>query len=304
MKLVDVLRPALLRFPRPNMAMLGLLGAGYPHDPKWRSVQPRFVAYRDSKIKCIVSADLSEWGGRYCYYWGRFYDLCHQMVLEQCLQQGDSYVDIGANLGFQSLYASRLVGSDGQVISIEPNPDTYAILQSHIGINRIRHCRALQLGLSDSEGEMVLSQADAHSGLATLRSLDRYAHQAVVPVRTGDSVFADIEFKGRVFMKMDVEGFELRALRGLQETLARIDYLNVEVTPEWIVDQGGTAEELMRLMVDAGFRAYEPVLRWTAKVFRPRLRLLPLAKPKPKQYDVFFVREPLLSRLNHLIEQG
>lgn len=290
MKLCDLLRPLMWRFPRQSMAVLGYLGGGYGADPYWKQVRPRFRSYHDRQLDCIVTADLAEWGGRSCYYWGRFFDVTHQAVLRQYLSPGDTYIDIGANVGYQSMYASRLVGPQGKVLSFEPNPPTYSILSGHIAINRLRNCQTFPMALSDAEGEAQLNQLEEHSGTSTLMSSSQALHSVKVRMRRGDDVLRDVEFRGKTFIKIDVEGFELHVLRGLQETLRRVDYVAVEVTPQWISQQGGRAEELYQLMREAGFEPLLSKLHWTMVIFHPRLELIPLKAPLPEQHDVIFVR--------------
>lgn len=290
MKLCDLLRPLMRVFPRQSMAILGYLGAGYGHDPQWKTVWPRYRSYFDRELQCIVTADLAEWGGRSCYYWGRFWDVTHQAVLRKFLGPGDTYIDIGANVGYQSLYAARLVGDSGLVLSFEPNPSAYSVLYGHVAINRVRQCRTFRMALSDTAGEAILHQLEEHSGTGTLRPQSQALRSVAVPMQRGDEVLQEIPFVGKAFVKIDVEGFELRALTGLRKTLDRVSAVSVEVTPEWFVQQGGSAEELYRYMQQAGFRALIPQVNWRLGLFGARLQLTPASAPPAEQHDVLFVR--------------
>ena len=291
MKLCDVLRPLMRIFPRQSMAILGYLGAGYAHDADWKTVWPRYRSYFDRQLQCLVTADLTEWGGRSCYYWARFFDVTHQAVVRRYLSPGDTYIDVGANVGYQSLYATRLVGPNGLVLSFEPNPPTYAILTSHVGINRLKNCRTFPIALSDARGEAILNQLEEHSGTSTLRPQASVLRSVNVPMEPGDDVLKDIAFSGRTFMKIDVEGLELRVLKGLRETLDRVTTVSVEVTDDWLVQQGGSAAELYAFMKEAGFQPLLPKIRWQMGLFNPRLDMQPLAHPLAEQHDVLFVRK-------------
>lgn len=297
-KAIDILRPILLVFPRPSMRILGYLGAGFAQDAQWKSVKPRYVSYFDRHLQCIMTADRTEWGGRKSYYWGRYYDLTLQSIFRKFVTPGATFIDIGANLGYHSLYAARLVGAEGMVLSFEPNPSTYSILTGHIAINRIRNCKAYEIALSDVSEEQELVQQDDHSGTATLRPLKQAAHTAKVLVRTGDETLHGIPFSGRVLMKIDVEGYELRVLRGLKETLRRVDVVTVEITPEWISNLGGYVTDLYGFMREMGFYAFIPELRWTAKLFFPELMLIPGENTTSKQHDSVFIRAPILEEMN------
>jgi len=291
MRICDVMRPLMRVFPRQSITLLGYLGAGFGNDPQWKTVSPRYRSYFDRDLQCVVTTDLAEWGGRSCYYWGRFWDVTHQAVLRKFLSPGDTYIDIGANVGFQSLYAARLVGTSGQVLSFEPSPSTYAVLAGHVAINRIRNCRTFQIALSDAPGEATLNQLEEHSGTATLRPQSQVLRSVSVSVERGDEVLRDMPFVGKALVKLDVEGFEQRVLMGLRETLNRIATVSVEVTPEWLAQQGGSAEELYRYMEHAGFRALIPRLRWRMGLWGAQLEITPVSQPPVGQHDVVFVRQ-------------
>jgi FkbM family methyltransferase len=273
------------------MKILGAIGAGYRHDPAWKAVRPRYRSYFDRRINSIVSADVAEWGGRYCYYWGRHFDIPHQAVLRKFLSPGDSYIDIGANVGYHSLYASALVGDTGQVLSFEPNPATFSVLASHIGINRIRNCMLFNMAISSAPGEAFLNQLEEHSGTSTLRAVPSAIRSMVVKIERGDDVLRKIQLSGKAVLKIDVEGFEYHVLQGLGETLQRISIVAVEVTPSWILEQGGSAEQLYDYMRRAGFQSFIPTLRWRMNMFAPTLELSPVDHPLAEQHDVLFIRQ-------------
>src|SRR5262249_2709942 len=146
------------------------------------------------------------------------------------------------------------------------------------------------LALSDAAGEAQLSQLEEHSGTSTLMAHPKAVRSVMIQMRTGDDVLKDIEFSGRVFVKIDVEGFEWQVLGGLRETLPRIAYVAVEVTPQWIEKHGARAEDLYGYMQAAGFRPLVPKLHWRMGLFNPQLELLPVTRPLAGQHDVVFVR--------------
>jgi len=304
MKLVDFLRPLMRSSPRQSIRLLGMLGAGYSADGAWADVQPRYRSYFDYQLQALVTADLSEWGGRSCFYWGRFYDVAHQALLRRFLRNGDTYIDIGANLGFQTLFARNLVGPQGTIISFEPNPTTYALLTSHIGINRVWNCRTFNMALGDQPGEAALNLTENHSGTATLRQDVSAIRSVTVPVMRGDDVLGPMTLAGRVVLKIDVEGFELKVLRGLRQTLERVSMASVEITPEWISQQGGTAEDLYRLMRDLGFLPYIAQPEWRFGLFESDLRIIPATGIIPEQHDGCFVRENLAHEMGLATPRG
>jgi FkbM family methyltransferase len=239
-----------------------------------------------------MTVDLAEWSGRSCYYWGRFFDVTHQVLLRQYLRPGDTYLDVGANIGYQSLFARKLVGPAGTVVSVEPHPDLFPILAGHFGINRISGTKLFNCALGDEAGEAMLSQPGNQTGQSTLLASDEPGKSVPVQVRTGDELFADIAFTGRTIMKIDVEGFELQVLRGLKRTLSeRIDFAYVEVTPEKLESIGESAQAVYDFMSQLGFKAAVPQLSWTMGLFSPKLVLSPIGPSRREQHDVWFSKE-------------
>lgn len=288
--LADAMRPLLIRFPRSSMKLLGWLGAGYGVDSRYVGSGARYRAYWDRRLHALVTADLGEYGGRYCYYWGRFHDMTHQAVLRRFLKCGDTYIDIGANLGFQSLFACHLVGEAGRVLSFEPHPETFKLLNAHLVMNRLYRCSTFNMALSDVPGELLLNEQGSHSGTATLLSTTTASRSFRVKVECGDTVLMGMELPGDVFVKIDVEGFEMRVLRGLRQTLARAGVVSVEVTPEWLCRIGDSAQDLYMEMRELGFAPYIPRLKWKCKIWSPSLELTPVATVPQGQHNVLFVR--------------
>ena len=72
------------------------------------------------------------------------------------LRPGDTFVDVGANVGYVSALASRLVGPRGAVVAIEPSPPVIAALQETLTRNDLTNVRMVAAAVSDREGELPL----------------------------------------------------------------------------------------------------------------------------------------------------
>ena len=137
------------------------------------------------------------------------------------LAPGRSFVDGGANIGFYSLLAARLVGPSGQVVAFEMMPDTAAILRKHIERNGDLPIRIVERALSEKSGERVMASVEPGlHGQASIVSKGRGPRQSVsVETVTLDEALAAVE---RVdLLKLDLEGAEFGALCGAQAVLAR-----------------------------------------------------------------------------------
>lgn len=155
-------------------------------------------------------------------------------AIREGLKPGDTFVDAGANIGFYTVVASKLVGPAGKVVAIEMMPDTATRLREHIAINGLTNVEVIEYALSDRSGQTIAATVpDGKYGQASIAASDRSdgVRRLDVETRTLDKLFADIP--GRVaLMKMDLEGAEAAALRGAGQLINRIDAIIFEQLEE------------------------------------------------------------------------
>lgn len=144
--------------------------------------------------------------------------------LETYLKPGETFIDVGAHVGYYSLMASRLVGTEGQVVSFEPNQENFVRLCGHVKLNDVRNIRPLNLAVSDKGGLREFFVNPFNDGGHSLQSFDGY--EALRKVRV-ESIsldeFVEKQLGGKAieFVKIDVEGHQLNVLRGMQRILRR-----------------------------------------------------------------------------------
>jgi len=126
---------------------------------------------------------------------------------------GDVVFDIGAYVGDTTLWFSKAVGPQGKVYAFEPEPSNFAKLKANLERNNVTNVVPLQLALSENEGEMQV----ASGGISS--TITQAGTGISVKVTTIDK-FAEANKLPRVdFIKMDVEGHELKVLNGAYETI-------------------------------------------------------------------------------------
>jgi len=148
-----------------------------------------------------------------------------RIFVERLLRPGMVVLDIGANQGFYSVLASKLVGRSGRVFSFEPSPRERKALLLHMRLNLCGNVSVQSLALGDAETTSDLHVVeDTHTGLNSLRPPVTTSQTFVVRVRvtTLDAWLRIHEIPHIDFMKMDVEGGELAVLRGASELLDRV----------------------------------------------------------------------------------
>jgi FkbM family methyltransferase len=145
-----------------------------------------------------------------------------QTALCELLSPGDVFYDVGANVGFFSLLAARLVGHAGRVVAFEPAFDNVAVLGDNVRRNRAGNILISTQAASRTTGVELLWLADFAGGHSLVRSGDANERWASL-VET--SSLDDFAARGGTappdVVKIDVEGAEIAVLEGMSSMLAR-----------------------------------------------------------------------------------
>jgi FkbM family methyltransferase len=149
-------------------------------------------------------------------------------LMRPLLRQGQTIIDVGANVGYTTRFFAQIVGRTGKVHAFEPNPLVYRLLKQNVA--RFEQVTVYNLGLSSSNGEFPLFLAGTNNSVACFS--EKYPAMHLV-YREGEcmrSVDAEVvmgdEFLKRNgidqidAIKIDVEGWELNVLSGLGETIS------------------------------------------------------------------------------------
>jgi FkbM family methyltransferase len=166
-------------------------------------------------------------------------------ALQERLCPGDRFVDAGANIGFYSLRAARLVGPTGAVFAIEMMPGTAATLRANVAASGARNVTVIERALTDEDGRTLEANADpgklGQASIALAAGGERSLRVKVETARL-DTLLPD----GRIaLMKMDLEGAEYGALLGAKGLLGRLDAL--------IYESNGEDPRIEQLLKNRGF---------------------------------------------------
>ena len=181
-------------------------------------------------------------------------------VMQALVRGGDTFIDAGANYGTFSLLASRLVGSAGQVVAIEPQPALCAGIAESLRMSHAGNVTVKQLALGAAPGRATLlvpADDSGRSGMFPAFS-GKGRHDAVsVEVVTLDSVVAQSALNGRLFIKIDVEGSELRVLAGAKQIITTYKpVIMVELNPWSARAADGSTSALIDLLVNLGYQQF------------------------------------------------
>jgi FkbM family methyltransferase len=159
-------------------------------------------------------------------------------VIARCLGAGDTFVDVGANIGWFSLLASRQVGPEGCVVALEPEAGNFELLAHNAARNECYNVLPFRLAASDSHGTAMLELDRENAGGHRLAETG----QPVATARLADLVRS----LGRTpaLVKIDVEGAEVRVLDGMGSLLAETAVL-LEFAPAALSGNGSDPAALL-----------------------------------------------------------
>lgn len=214
-------------------------------------------------------------------------------VIESILGPGDTFVDLGANIGYDTLLGAHCVRSTGTVIAVEASPTIFEQLLGNISRNNLTNIRTAQVAVADEAGTLVLYEGPPrNTGRTTTVSGRGFAPVAEVEARSLDLILTPEERSAVRLIKVDIEGGEPMVIGRLLETLdlypPTMDLIvEVSPSPEW--------SELFGRMLQAGFQAFGLENEYGRQRYLDLSEVptpVPLHEAPPSQTDVLFTRQP------------
>lgn len=142
-------------------------------------------------------------------------------------EKGEVVIDVGAYIGSYTLVASRLVGDQGRVIAIEAEPSFFGSLLFNLQLNRADNVTPLNLAAWDKEATLELHTGYASPSLVDLpRELSKSIKVKAMPL---DKILTELGVDEVDWVKMDVEGAEVKVLWGMEKTMSRSPKLKLVV---------------------------------------------------------------------------
>ena len=143
---------------------------------------------------------------------------------ERFLNEGDAVLDIGAQIGFMSIVFAKCVGTSGKVFAFEPEQANYDLLIGNISLNGFANIEPFHVAIADVRGTLNLflgkgENTGVHSTVFNDRTQQSQSIQ--VPAIPIDELVVERNIPKVALVKIDIEGAELKALRGMRALLER-----------------------------------------------------------------------------------
>lgn len=196
-------------------------------------------------------------------YYG-VYEIRVVNAIKKLLKKGDTFIDVGANIGYMSCIAMGVVGETGQVHSFEPAPKYFKRLKNLAAANKEYKIVVNECGLGEKEGTATMDVASfVNIGWATMvpgflrKGTEKETIE--VPVYRLDRYIKERDVSNISLIKIDVEGFEfpvLKGLRGYFQNTNNRPAIICEVSPPSYKRLGYTLIQLSEYMRNYNYRAF------------------------------------------------
>lgn len=179
-------------------------------------------------------------------------------LLKKIISPEMTVVDIGANIGYHTLTAANLVGSNGKVYAFEPEPGNFDLLNKNIHANKYDNVTTICKAVADKVGisEMIIypTKHGAHKLM-----IPNNTHKITMPVEvvTLDEFFKDIK-KPIDVVKIDVEGFESAVFDGMENMIKKNPDIKIllEFYPKIIQQSGYSPKDFLTNIKHCGFEIF------------------------------------------------
>ncbi len=140
-------------------------------------------------------------------------------VMDIYLQEGSVFVDIGANIGYETLWGAKIVGDQGKVVSFEPVPIIASQLSESVIHNKLTNVTLVKKGVSDVAEKVTIFLNDKDAGSSSILNNQPNAKEFTIETITLDEALKDTEKIDLI--KIDVEGYEPQVLYGADMILKK-----------------------------------------------------------------------------------
>jgi FkbM family methyltransferase len=185
------------------------------------------------------------------------------MMVRNNIKKDEIVVDLGAHIGYYSLMMAKLVGKNGKVFAFEPEPRNLELLYKNIEVNLYKNVKVIPKAVSDIDGECSLFVGQESFGANKIFKPKKTDTQKFEEIKTKtirlDDYFEELGFLKKIsFIKMDIEGSEVRALQGMKNILEFNENLKIftEINRDALEDSNSNFRDMLEFLKNYDFKFY------------------------------------------------
>jgi len=140
--------------------------------------------------------------------------------------EGKTIYDVGGDIGIITMFFARRVGETGNVVTFEPNPQSYSTIINHINLNGFSNVSVIKIGLGGKKEilKFIVPKHSSSKGTASGKKQEQYLGNSdiqiyQIEIDTMDNQIAVNNLPKPDFVKIDVEGLEIGVLSGMFQTI-------------------------------------------------------------------------------------
>lgn len=190
-------------------------------------------------------------------------------ALKILCKHGHVVLDIGANVGSHALPMASYVGDEGKVYAFEPVPWAMKRMKRNLELNNFRNMVLEPIALSDTNEEVEMKfrasfKLGSNSGVGGGGKIDdswwNECEQVKVRMETLDSYVSKHNITRIDLIKLDVDGFEGKVIRGALRTFRHLKPIIImEVAPAWTEMRGDNMKDVLQDIAQLGYKFYQEI---------------------------------------------
>lgn len=197
---------------------------------------------------------LDDWIQAHMYFLNHYEQEETNLVIQK-LPKGGTFIDIGANVGFYSLFAAQKAGSSGKIISFEPFPLNVQRLKRNISLNNFSRVEVVPMAVGNDSGKLDLYYSENEQNMGAVSGLgDGTDHSVTVDLIRLDDYLESCSIEKIDVIKIDIEGSEYDALTGMKQTLEKFKpAILIEISPEILVKTERTPDDIKNILFQLNY---------------------------------------------------
>jgi FkbM family methyltransferase len=226
--------------------------------PKFPYIHEVVDSRFSNKIKFVINNSIEEFR---LAFWG--HEKEYVLSIIDSLKHDDIFLDIGSSVGLISILAKAKI-KNGKVYSIEPDPENISCLIENYKINKFSEYQIFPIALGDKEDKLKLYTNGSNGKSPSLEMVNGYESFVIVDVKTLDHLIESNIIEFPTVIKIDIEGAELMALKGMKNLLQSTNkprILFIEVHPEFLQSFQSNLEEVYNFLSNTRYKIIENIER-------------------------------------------
>ena len=237
----------------------------FPHTPIIRKFAPQNYEYSAKEVRIckryginyrLYIRDYQSW---LLYF---FCDYDSSFDILKNVKEGFTIIDVGGNIGQTAMMMAKQTGLNGRVISFEPFQKTYEDFKYNLLLNKnIQNITLENIGLGErSENLQMVEECETNSGgnRIAISEGEKKEESPYVHIISLDEYIEKQKVKKIDLIKIDVEGFEMKVLKGAKNTLKKDKPdLFIEIDNDNLGKQGDSAESMINFLLENNYAIFD-----------------------------------------------